>query len=42
MYFGGPEYGMPFSKVDNTLMGVSELSADRFEVVIKDIMIKED
>jgi hypothetical protein len=41
LYFGGPGYGMPFPKLDNELLGISELSELDVESVIKDVMAKE-
>lgn len=35
MYFGGPDYGMPFLKLDNELLGVRRLSREEFKAALK-------
>jgi len=41
LYFGGQDYGMPFPKLDNELLGILELSEAEVEAVIVEVMGKE-
>lgn len=38
MYFGGPQYGMPFLKLDNKVLGIDEIGEKGLEKVIKTII----
>jgi len=40
MYFGGKEYGSPFSKLDNELLGIEGMGEAQVEALVKDIMTK--
>jgi len=42
MYFGGEEYGMPFKKLDNELLGIKGMSDSDLEELIKDISTGKD
>ena len=37
MYFGGAEYGMPFKKLDNELLGIKGMTESDLEELIKQI-----
>ncbi len=39
MYFGGEEYGMPFKKLDNELLGIKGMSDAELEQLIRDISL---
>ena len=38
MYFGGEQYGMPFQKLDNDLLGIKEMGDEELKGLIAKIM----
>lgn len=38
MYFGGEEYGMPFRKLDNDLLGIKEIGDKELKALIAKIV----